>query len=111
MNPKKSGDLKPLTLKNLSGAIIILEVGYALGIAAFIVEVVHGRMNKKNHKKIIEIQGAAKSVGKSENAITIRHNNSTTTINRLPHINAPSLVARAVKKPAEHIVAFVDIEF
>ena len=111
MDPKKTDDLKPLTLKNFSGAFIILEVGYALAIAAFIVEVVHGRMNKKNHKKIIEIQGAAKIVGKSENAITIRHINSTTTINCLSHIDAPSLVTRAVKKPAEHIVAIVDIEF
>ena len=111
MNPKKSGDLKPLTLKNLSGAFIILGVGYALAIAAFIVEVVHGRMKKKNNKSIIEIQGAAKLIGKSENAITIRQNNNTNT-NCLPHVNAPSIVAQhAVKKPAEHIVAIVDIEF
>jgi len=42
MDPKKTDDLKPLTLKGLSGAFIILGVGYALAIAAFIVESVHG---------------------------------------------------------------------
>ena len=46
-NKKLSADrhlLKPLTLKGLSGAFVVLGVGYSIAIAAFIVELVHGYM-------------------------------------------------------------------
>ena len=40
-------DKKPLTLKGLSGAFLVLGVGISLAIAAFIVEMVHYRIKHR----------------------------------------------------------------
>jgi len=55
-NKKNDDDKKPLTLKGLSGAFIILGSGYSIAIAAFIVELVH-----HHHKKqaVVKNQPAA----------------------------------------------------
>ena len=60
MDPKKTDDLKPLTLKGLSGAFIILGVGYAMAIAAFIVESVHGLIINSfiNRTAVVKLQPA-----------------------------------------------------
>ena len=44
-----SGDKKRLTLKDLSGAFVVLGVGYAIGLTVFIMEIYWGRIlkNKK----------------------------------------------------------------
>ena len=58
-NKKNDDDKKPLTLKGLSGAFIILGSGYSIAIAVFIVELVH-----HHHKKqaVIKNQPAADDV-------------------------------------------------
>ena len=38
-NEKKTNDHKPLTLKSLSGAFVLLGAGYALAITAFLFEI------------------------------------------------------------------------
>lgn len=42
----KSGDKKRLTLKDLSGAFVLLSVGYAIGLTVFIIEIYCGRILK-----------------------------------------------------------------
>jgi len=56
------GKKKSLTLKGLSGAFLVLGIGYALTIAAFIVEVVHRytRNRKDNIIMAIAEQNAKK---------------------------------------------------
>ena len=44
----KGDNKKGLTLEGLSGAFLVLGIGYSLAIAAFIVELVHGFMRKRN---------------------------------------------------------------
>ena len=41
-----------MTLEGLSGAFLVLGIGYSIAIAAFIVEVVHGFMRKRNQTQI-----------------------------------------------------------
>ena len=47
-NNKIKDKKKRLTLEGLSGAFLVLGIGYSIAIAAFIVEVVHGFMKKRN---------------------------------------------------------------
>ena len=47
-NKNIKGGNKRLTLEGLSGAFLVLGIGYSIAIAAFIVEVVHGFMKKRN---------------------------------------------------------------
>ena len=49
------GKKKPLTLKGLSGAFLVLGIGYALTIAAFIVEVVHRYTRNRKDNTIMNI--------------------------------------------------------
>ena len=51
MNGKK----KPLTLKSLSGAFLVLGIGCAFAIAAFIAQIVHHRIKIRNSNKIKKI--------------------------------------------------------
>ena len=51
-NSKIKGEKKRLTLEGLSGAFLVLGVGYSVAIAAFIVEVVHGYMRKREQNRI-----------------------------------------------------------
>ena len=49
--PKGRNDVKkPLTLRGLSGAFVVLGFGYSLAIAVFIVELCHSLIS--NHRKI-----------------------------------------------------------
>ena len=52
-NKMGGGNKKRLTLEGLSGAFVILGIGYSLAIAAFIVELVHGSMRKRNHVSLV----------------------------------------------------------
>ena len=58
INQKGRKDKKPLTLKSLSGAFLVLGIGYALAIVAFIVETaVHGhrRIDNETKNRIVKI--------------------------------------------------------
>ena len=55
-NTKIKGEKKRLTLEGLSGAFLVLGVGYSVAIAAFIVEVVHGYMRKREQNRIIKLK-------------------------------------------------------
>ena len=60
-------DKKSLTLNSLSGAFLVLGVGYALAIGAFIVEIVNGLCEKKRSK----IQAIKKSIiSQQEQSVT-----------------------------------------
>ena len=60
-------DKKPLTLNSLSGAFLVLGVGYALAIGAFIVEMLNGLCEKKRSK----IQAIKKSIiSQKEQSVT-----------------------------------------
>ena len=54
-NNKIKDKKKRLTLEGLSGAFLVLGIGYSIAIAAFIVEVVHGFMKKRNQTQIRHI--------------------------------------------------------
>ena len=47
-----SGDKKRLTLKDLSGAFVLLGVGYAIGLTVFIIEIYCGQF-LKNRKAVL----------------------------------------------------------
>lgn len=47
---KNKSSKKPLTLKGLSGAFLILGVGSSLAVAAFIIELIHGYSSKNKTK-------------------------------------------------------------
>jgi len=47
---KKAHSLKPLNLKSLSGAFIVLGVGCSIAFAAFIAELLVHRNTKQNRK-------------------------------------------------------------
>lgn len=66
-----SGDKKRLSLKDLSGAFVVLGVGYTIGIAVFILEHYYSR----NFQKRKAIAG--------KNAQTIRNTNKSPTKNQL----------------------------
>ena len=55
-NTKIKGEKKRLTLEGLSGAFLVLGIGYSIAIAAFIVEVVHGYMRKREQNRIIKLK-------------------------------------------------------
>ena len=54
-NKNIKGSKKRLTLEGLSGAFLVLGIGYSIAIAAFIVEVVHGFMKKRNQTQVRRI--------------------------------------------------------
>lgn len=56
----RSGDKKRLTLKDLSGAFVVLGAGYAIGIVTFIMESYNGRI-LKNRKVIGNANGSQHS--------------------------------------------------
>ena len=60
-NNKIKDKKKRLTLEGLSGAFLVLGIGYSIAIAAFIVEVVHGFMRKRNQTQIRRIDVKPKS--------------------------------------------------
>ena len=66
-----SGDKKRLTLKDLSGAFVVLGVGYAIGIAVFIMEHYYSR-NVKKRKAIV-----------GKNTKPVRNTNKSPTKNQL----------------------------
>jgi hypothetical protein len=47
---RNKDEKKPLTLKSLSGAFVVLGFGYSLGIAVFTVEIIHKRIQIVNLK-------------------------------------------------------------
>jgi len=53
---RRDDEKKPLTLKGLSGAFIILGFGYSLGIAVFIIEMCHSRIKNRNVVKPAHIK-------------------------------------------------------
>ena len=56
-NEKSSAnEKKPLTLRGLSGAFLILGSGLAIAIAVFIVQFVHAYINKQMNDKMVEIK-------------------------------------------------------
>ena len=58
INQKERKDKKPLTLKSLSGAFLVLCIGYTLAIAAFIVETAvpgHRRIDNETKNRIVKI--------------------------------------------------------
>ena len=57
---KKGDNKKRLTLEGLSGAFLVLGIGYSFAIAALIVELVHGSMRKRNQLSRNRAQPAAK---------------------------------------------------
>jgi hypothetical protein len=64
---------KPLTLKSLSGAFVVLEFGYSLGIAVFIVEIFYKRIQDRKlavRSKIIE-SIADKTVKPASNKVKV----------------------------------------
>jgi hypothetical protein len=56
----KRDNKKPLTLKGLSGAFLILAIGYGLAILVFLMEII-GCSRFKNRKTFNQQQGVAKS--------------------------------------------------
>ena len=46
MLTKQKENKKPLSLKNLSGALVILQIGLSVSLIAFIVEIVVGNCHK-----------------------------------------------------------------
>ena len=48
----KEDNKKRLTLVGLSGAFLVLGIGYSVAIAAFVVEVVHGYMRKREQNRV-----------------------------------------------------------
>ena len=89
MNQKKSVGLKRLTLSGLSGAFIVLGIGYSLAIAAFIVEVVHSYMNN------------------------IKNRNSTDKVKIQPSVVAETVLVspkRDAAQNANDTVSIIDVE-
>lgn len=78
-NIKKNKNIKkPLTLKGLSGAFLVLVVGSLLAIAAFIVELLNGYIiNKvklpktKQQHQVTSVTPAAKVADKKSSAVII----------------------------------------
>ena len=72
-NKKNDDDKKPLTLKGLSGAFIILGSGYSIAIAVFIVELVHHHHHHKKQAAIKNQPVADDVVPTSVDAAVISH--------------------------------------
>jgi hypothetical protein len=50
-NNKKTRAKKPLTLKSLSGAFIVLGIGYVLALLAFVSEICHSRITNNRRRR------------------------------------------------------------